>query len=303
MQFAASVEELAKKRISARDYEPRKLEDPLRQKIMDILSSRQDSIFDSSIRLELVSPGSGRKQRLGTYGFISGARDFIVAVVKKEQGKQALIDVGFVLEKIILYCTGIDLGTCWLGGTFTRSGFAAAAGQRPDEAIPAVTPVGHISDKKSMKSSLMRTITGSKNRKPWEEIFFEKSFGKPLDKSEIGSYARALEVLRLAPSASNKQPWRIIRENKDKYNFFLKNSLMHIRTPDYLNLQYIDMGIALSHFELACREQGLSGKWVDDASKTQDSGLDHIITWKAGDRDQSPGALYSEKAKISHDCA
>ena len=282
MKFAASVEELAKKRISVRDYQPRKLEDPLRQKIMDILGSRQDSIFDSSIRLELVSQGSVRKQKLGTYGFISGARDFMAAVVKKEQGKQALIDVGFVLEKIILYCTGIGLGTCWLGGTFTRSGFASAAAQRPDEAIPAVIPVGYISDKKSIKSSLMRTIAGSKNRKPREEIFFEKSFGQPLDKSEIGSYARALEVLRMAPSASNKQPWRVLRDEKDKYHFFLKNSLMYKRTPDYLNLQYIDMGIALSHFELACREQGLPGKWVDAGSKKQDSGLEHIIAWRAG---------------------
>jgi hypothetical protein len=282
MKFAASVEELAKKRISVRDYEPRKLEDPLRQKIMDILGSRQDNIFDSSIRLELVSQGSGRKQKLGTYGFISGARDFIVAVVKKEQGKQALIDVGFVLEKIILYCTGIGLGTCWLGGTFARSGFASAAGQRPDETIPAVTPAGYISDKKSMRSSLMRTISGSKSRKPWEEIFFEKSFGQPLDKSEIGSYALVLEVLRMAPSASNKQPWRIIRDEKDKYHFFLKNSLMYKRKPDYFNLQYIDMGIALSHFELACREQGLPGRWANTGSREQDIGLEHIITWIAG---------------------
>ena len=68
-------------------------------------------------------------------------------------------------------------------------------------------------------------------------------------------------MVRLAPSASNRQPWRIIagRSRKD-FHFFLE------RTPGYNNnrfvksdLQRVDMGIAMCHFELAMKESGFNG--------------------------------------------
>ena len=87
-------------------------------------------------------------------------------------------------------------------------------------------------------------------------------------------------MVRLAPSASNKQPWRIIREN-NIFHFFIKRS----RIPGYLNIQYIDIGISLCHFELAASELDLKGKWevIDGIQENKNydrpSDIDYIISW------------------------
>ena len=103
--------------------------------------------------------------------------------------------------KLILYATSLELGTCWLGGTFKRSQFAELVALKKDEFIPAVTPIGYSADKRTFIDSAMRRIAGSDNRKPWNELFFDGSFDKPLKQEEAGQYADALEMVRLAPSA------------------------------------------------------------------------------------------------------
>ena len=41
------------------------------------------------------------------------------------------------------------------------------------------------------------------------------------------------------------------------------------------------MGIALAHFELACQELGLKGKWIADQRFGDiDPDLEYIKTWK-----------------------
>ena len=67
-------------------------------------------------------------------------------------------------------------------------------------------------------------------------------------------------MVRLAPSATNKQPWRAIAE-KDWVHFYEK------KTPGYDkeatgDIQKVDLGIALCHFEIAAEESGLKGKFI-----------------------------------------
>ena len=66
--------------------------------------------------------------------------------------------------------------------------------------------------------------------------------------------------MRLAPSASNKQPWRIVRLG-DVFHFFLARDRAYGSLMPFADLQRIDMGIAMCHFQLAARELGLPGKW------------------------------------------
>ena len=57
--------------------------------------------------------------------------------------------------------------------------------------------------KKSITESIMRKTMKSDKRKPWEEIFFQDSFGNTLSKEEANLYIKPLEMLHLAPSATN----------------------------------------------------------------------------------------------------
>ena len=284
-EFNKSVIDLIKIRKSIRSYESVGLKQEDKKKIIDFIKKDHNTVFGCKLRFEFIDASDldpGDLKNLGTYGMITGAKYFIAGTDKCDSKKDhCLVDFGYVFEKIILFITDLGLGTCWLGGTFNKKGFSEKIILKQDEVIPAVSPFGIISKKKNIKSSIIRKLAGSKNRKQWDKLFFNNSFLNPLDESDSGSYQVPLEMVRLAPSASNKQPWRIIMENKNILHFFIKRS----RIPGYLNMQYIDIGISLCHFELATLELDLKGKWEVKEGIQQnkkydiDSNTDYIISW------------------------
>ena len=108
---------------------------------------------------------------------------------------------------------------------------------------------------------------GADSRLSAEKLFFDGEWGKALMLSEEDEIAEPLEMVRWAPSAVNRQPWRIIVRN-DSFHFYKKQDKGYIseKTGD---LQKVDLGIALCHFitgleaqgtqpELAIRDPGIS---------------------------------------------
>ncbi len=200
--------------------------------------------------------------------------------------KTQLEDFGWLMEKIVLYATDLDLGTCWLGGAFTKSSFAQRMHAQPDEIIPAITPIGYCAPTRRPVDRLIRNRAGSDRRLPVERLFFDQQFNMALPLQAASEYALPLEMVRLAPSASNRQPWRIVR-GETGWHFYLR------RTPGYrdsmLNriftqsdLQRVDMGIAMCHFELTARELGLTGEWLleDPGIHLPDELTSYTATWQ-----------------------
>ena len=74
-----------------------------------------------------------------------------------------------------------------------------------EELIPAVTPVGYFGTEKRTIDKMFRYMAGSDNRKPFDELFFSKTFQGQLNEKEKNIVGFFLEMVRLAPSASNKQ--------------------------------------------------------------------------------------------------
>ena len=147
-----------------------------------------------------------------------------------------------------------------MGGTFTRSSFAAQAKIQDNEVLGAISPVGRPHKKRSLADTLIRTLAGSQNRKPWSELFFDDTTATPLSIEKAGTLNVPFECVRIAPSASNKQPWRLIRQ-KNAIHFFLKRTKGYGKAFKGIDLQAMDMGIAMCHFETAVNECGLSGTW------------------------------------------
>ena len=222
---------------------------------------------------------------LGTYGFIRGATAFIVGAV--EPTAMDMEDFGYSMEKAILFATDLGLGTCWLGGTFTRSGFARRIRLEGNETIPAVTATGLIDDPEQARRGLIRQLARGQQRHPWGTLFFKDKFTLPLSQDEAGDFSAALEMVRLAPSASNHQPWRIIKEG-DSWHFYLH------RKPGYrkgffqrllrlADLQRVDMGIAMCHFELTAQELHLPGAWAIEKPDIEapDGLTEYCVSWVA----------------------
>jgi len=55
-----------------------------------------------------------------------------------------------------------------------------------DELLPAITPVGHPAEKKSVSEALVRTGARSSRRKPWSALFFTGDGKTPLTEDEAG---------------------------------------------------------------------------------------------------------------------
>lgn len=285
-QIIKAVEAI-RKRISVRSYQDKPVDDQLRKELEDYSSSFDSGPFGAEVRfrlLDLKPLGRDEMRRLGTYGVIKGASLYILGAIK--EGPGALEDLGYCLEKIILKATTLGLGTCWLAGTFKRSAFAEKMDLAEDELLPAITPVGYPKQGISTADKMLRFSAGSKKRKPWVELFFHADGKTPLKESEAGEYREALEAVRMGPSASNRQPWRIIKGNSNLYHLFLKENKIYNRILGKIRIQNIDMGIAMCHFEMAAQEQGLAGYWdVSNSGSSPDippdtPGLQHIATWK-----------------------
>ena len=120
----------------------------------------------------LESKTAANAAKLGTYGVIKGAVNYIGATIKKQDYARAL---GYEFEKLILYITSLGLGSCWLGGTFKKVSLPKAMSVQDDEFFPVISPVGYPSDKKRLVDSIIRFMVHENLRKPWEELFFIKT--------------------------------------------------------------------------------------------------------------------------------
>lgn len=271
-----TVRETIKRRKSMRTY----YKEPIAEEVKEKLKSYMKEVtapFGTKMRFELIDRSKiGSNVKLGTYGVIKGANTYICAIVEREDRYEE--NLGYTFEKIILYATSLGLGTCWLGGTFKRGDFDKSLSLKENEFIPIVTPLGYAKDNRSFIDILMVVTAGSKNRKEWNELFFDKDFQHSLKQEDAGELEEAFSMVRIAPSGSNKQPWRIVRDN-NTFHFFLCRNKGYASFLDY-DIQRLDIGIAMCHFELTANEIGFQGKWQDNKiTLTEDGTMKYIISY------------------------
>ncbi len=260
MKTGKFITDIIKSRISVRNYQSSPLDENTKSKIENFFNECGSGPFGGRVRFVLTENKTIAGKIIGTYGMITGAENYIAGAIK--ESKRDLEDFGYAMEKLILLITEGGLGTCWLGGAIDRKEFKGLINLRDDEIIPAATPVGHFYKSRNIREKIVRWVINAKKRKPWSEMFFNTQYNVPLAENEAGKYKVPVEMVRLAPSASNKQPWRIIKENNSWHFYLERNAAYQIRMKAIgFDLQRVDMGIALCHFELTCNELGLKGKW------------------------------------------
>ena len=171
----------------------------------------------------------------------------------------------------------MGLGTCWLGGTFDRSEFARAMGLKEGNVIPAITPVGYATSTRGLGERLIRLGAGSKNRLAPEQLFFDEEPSKPLILPVGHPWQMLLDAVRIGPSASNNQPWRIVADH-DQFRFYISRKPGYQKAFRQVDIQMIDMGIAMAHFDLVAKEKGVIPKWEISAGAPSFGGLEYVIS-------------------------
>lgn len=271
------VKKAVQDRVSIRSYEERSLTKEDKSKLMDFNASLTNP-FGVDVKVQYISKDKGAEDvKLGTYGTIRGAKDFLAITV--EDQPYAMEAVGYQFENLVLYATDMGLGTVWLAGTFNRKDFKNVIEISDEDLFPCICPVGYPGQKRSFIEKITRASLGSKKRKEWDKLFFLDDFSKSLTKEGAGRYTDALDMLRLAPSATNAQPWAVVKEG-DKFHFFCnyKNSINN----DVKKIKHLDLGIALSHFHQTAMSDGLNGKLeVADIDFDVPVNMHYIITYIA----------------------
>lgn len=197
------------------------------------------SPFGGNIAIRLKKFDIKGEFKPSTYGTISGASYYFL--LGSDTGENSQLSLGFRMEQVVLKATSMGLGTCWIAATFKGTTFAAAAEFPAETPLKVVIPVGYPAAKKGLAEKLIRTALGSAKRKPFEELF---------DVSDESPYRFPLEMMRLAPSSTNSQPWRALEVDSTLYFYYENKSAASI----------LDLGIGLSHFYLAAKEKGLEGE-------------------------------------------
>lgn len=277
MDIDFSIEEVVKKRYSVRNYKDVEIESEKINEIKVFIDSL-DNPFGKEVDFHLFHmEDSNEKKKLGTYGVIKGAKNYIGTTIKLEP--MTLEALGYEFEAVVLYLAHLGLGTCWLGGTFDRKGFAHAMNIKEGELLPIISPYGYAAEKKHIKELAMRKMIKADYRKDWNELFFMKDFNTPLSIEDAGDFAFPLEMVRLAPSASNKQPWRVVVEN-NVLDFYEQKEPGYSDVFPY-DIQRVDLGIAAAHFDFSVKQKGIKGQFkIESPSEiTLPKNIEYAFSW------------------------
>lgn len=255
-----SISDVIRKRRSVRTFDGTPLRDEDIQKLM-AFAAQADNPYQLPIRWQLLNA----KQTGLSSPVIVGEDAFLAGTMQRVPFAEEAF--GYSFEQIVLFAASIGVGTTWIAGTMDRAAFERAAGVAEGEVMPCVTPLGYPAKKMSFRETVMRKGVRADSRLPFETLFFEGSFDRPLSPDNACKLHDALEAVRLAPSAVNKQPWRTVVCG-DRVHFYEKRSKP--LAEGAWDIQKIDMGIALCHFALAAQESGIPVSFL-----REDPGLAH----------------------------
>ncbi|MBP0954082.1 MAG: nitroreductase family protein [Oscillospiraceae bacterium] len=196
--------ELIRTRKSVRTFDGQGVSEEDREKLSAYIRSIENP-YHIPVRFMIL----GAKKHGLSSPVISGEHLYITAKVPKTEHCEEAF--GYAFEKMVLYAWSLGIGTTWIGGTIKREVFEREAGVTEDEIMPCVSPLGYPAKNRSLKEMAMRTAIRADRRLPSDELFFDNDFDTPLHTDDI-TVNNALEAVRLAPSAVNRQPWRIVRQ-------------------------------------------------------------------------------------------
>ncbi len=272
----ATLKDIVKDRRSVRTFDGNQISPEDRAKLEEYINAGISNPFGIPVEFVLLdAEAHGLSSQV-----IVGEKLYVAGKVAKVP--YADVAFGYSFERLVLHAWTMGIGTTWIGGTMKREHFEKEAGLKDGEMMPCVSPLGYPAKKKSIREAMMRKGVGADNRMPAEKLFFDGSFDKPLSGKMQQEIADLIEVVRWAPSAVNKQPWRVVRAADSLYHFYEKKDRGYVSEATG-DLQKIDVGIALCHFVMCLEEQGKKAEvLVSDPGIHIPDGVEYIASVQVG---------------------
>ena len=161
--------------------------------------------------------------------------------IYSKRAEHYLMNVGFMLQQIDLYLSARGFGSCWLG-------MASPTNKVPTQ-IDGMDFVIMLAFGKSAET-LYRSDVSEFKRKSLDEM------GNAVGVQDL------LNAVRLAPSATNSQPWFITGDAQRMQISRVK--LGPIKALVYDKMNQIDVGIAMCHLYLSAMMKGKEARFLYD---------------------------------------
>lgn len=184
---------------------------------------------------------------LGDCGKVKDAPALIVGIVGP--GAHPAESLGFTMEYLVLEATRHNIGACWISDTFNRKSVVERVPLQAGEQALVVSPLGYPAG--SGSRSLFGLPGSARKRKLLQDIVFADRWlgdSRSLLDTQV-DLRRIAEAVRWAPSARNRQPWRLI---------LMKDAAVLVSISKNSGL---DNGIAMAHWAIAAHEEGFRGQW------------------------------------------
>ncbi|MEG1870750.1 MAG: nitroreductase family protein [Peptostreptococcaceae bacterium] len=179
-------------------------------------------------------------------------------VITSNKGDNYLENIGFVAEEIVLRLISLGLATCWLKCDLKREDVLEFIDlevvdtddeeyENKIDAPYAIIAFGYA----EKEESLFRSVNSDPDRKRLKKVC------KKIDRK----WFKVLNSVRIAPSIKNIQPW-VFYSNENGFDVYEKKTKKSIA-----NESKISMGIALKHFDIACKNFNMDIKFENIGAK------------------------------------
>ncbi|MCM1370175.1 MAG: hypothetical protein NC204_07365 [Candidatus Amulumruptor caecigallinarius] len=192
------------RRHSVRNYS----ETPLKGSLLNTLKAVVTDInsHEAGLNFQLITDDPAPfKGFMKSYGFFSGVNNYLAAVIDPAFD-HAEERAGYCAEQFVMKAVKLGLGTCFVGGTFSRKDCSVQI--RVYEKIPFVVTVGYPAEKVGLVSALAERMIHRNSKKP-RDFFSGTAEQYEMLRREYDWFEPAIQAVALAPSALNKQPVRI----------------------------------------------------------------------------------------------
>ena len=166
---------------------------------------------------------------------LKNARNYIALVGKGDDITRE--KCGYYGEKLVLFATGMNLGTCWMGGFFDKK--LCNVNLKEGEMVHLLIAIGTVKHKLSLREKILSHIFwfNRKNRKKATRVFGDVPHW----------FWGGVDAALKSPSAFNRLP----------VLFRCTDGDVSAAVTGKFDYEYYDLGIAKLHFEIGA----LGGEW------------------------------------------
>ena len=259
-------------RKSTKQYSQKKVKKELLEEVKNICSQITYLNKELNIKAHVIDRGHLISFLMGKNCKVKSPHYIIVT---SDNGEDYLQNIGYAMEEVVLKLTSLGIATCWLECNIKREDILEFVDLKSEEDLDAnETEEENIEKEENLENPYSIIAFGYPEE--GEKLFKNN---KNADRKRINhvckkldkSLEKIVEPLRLAPSMKNSQPWVLYNKENNIHLYEEKQK------KNLSDTNKISMGIALRHFDIACKEFGVDVNYLKMNTKKK-LGKEYYIT-------------------------